>query len=112
MRWTGSEVATPNLLSLMRELENHLFSKDFDKWAKAHANDHREQIRELRTKVYALRNQLEAHRHKDLADASADCGPQLEPALKDLRRKTYAMTRLAELNELLDRMTCAVASTA
>jgi capsule polysaccharide export protein KpsE/RkpR len=92
----------------MRELENHLFSKDFDKWAKAQADDHREQIRTLRTKVYALRSQLQTHRRQDVANASMDSGSQLEPGLKDLRKKTYTLARLAELNELLDRMTCAV----
>jgi hypothetical protein len=112
MRWTGSEAAAPNLLSLMRELENHLFSREFDRWVKAQPGNHREQIRALRTKVYALRSQLQTHRHKDLADASMDCRPQLEPCLKDLRKKTYTMARLAELDELLDRMTCAVAGTA
>jgi hypothetical protein len=104
MRWTDSGVAAPNPLSLMRELENHLFSKEFDGWAKAQAHDQREQIRTLRTKVYALRGQLQAHRSRDFVDASTECWPQFEPCLKDLRRKTYTMACLLGLDEAIDRM--------
>jgi hypothetical protein len=104
-----SRMTESELLHLMRELENHLFSREFDRWAKAQPGNHREQIRALRTKVYALRGQFQAHRSLDLSDMSPDGWSQLESGLKDLRRKAYTMARLAELDEVLDRMTAAAA---
>jgi hypothetical protein len=100
-----SRMTESELLHLMCELENHLFSREFDRWAKAQPGNHREQIRALRTKVYALRGQLQAHRSPDLSGMSPDCWSQLESVMRDLRRKAYAMARLAELDDALDRVT-------
>ena len=105
MRWTMTE---SELLHLVREFENHLFSRDFDRWAKAQPDAHREQIRELRTKVYALRSQIETHGLQEMAEVSAESAPHLEQGLKDLRRRVYTMDRLVELGELVDRLTCTV----
>jgi hypothetical protein len=96
------------LLHQMRELENHLFSRDFDRWAKTQPNAQREQIRELRTKVYALRTQIETQGPPGSAEDSAEATQHLERGLKDLRRRTFTMERLVEIEELVDRLTCTV----